>query len=204
MMNDQEQEWVDDERPSAAKVGDIVNSNGREGDTKGQRRPAAGRRTDITRGALSRPVHPDDEPGPTHSGIKRTVGIIRAAVPLAQKMLPLLDGNVALAVANLLTPRLQGPDLHPMEASVAHLSQEVASLGQAASKNEARLKRIEDEVESVKNSLEQGLTGQKQLQEDLKRARTSMTVLALLGILLLAASVAANIFLLVRAQRALP
>jgi hypothetical protein len=214
-MNDRERQLAEEATPETHKVGVVVTnteSDGRAEGTGGERRPSAGSRvarTDITRGASGRAAHAahiEDGSRPHLSGFERTFSIIRAAVPLVQKVLPLLDGNVALAVANLLVPRLQAPpvDLHPVQASVAQLGEELASLRQGAAKHEATLKRIEDEVEAVKDSLERDLAGQKQLKEDLERVRTRMTAFAVVGLLLLAVSIAATVVLLIRVQKVLP
>jgi len=43
------------------------------------------------------------------SGIQRAVNIFRSFMPFVQRLLPLLDGNIATAIANLAAPRHQAP-----------------------------------------------------------------------------------------------
>ena len=168
--------------------------------------PAAAKRPALTQGGPSRAGRAGDGSRSHASGLERTVGIIRAAVPLVQKVLPLLDGNVALAVANLLAPRLQAPrvNLEPVEASIARLREELAVLGQGTTKHEATLRRVENDIETVKDSLERSGEAQRELKADLDRVRTRITLLSVVGFLLLALSIAANVVLLVRAGHILP
>ena len=200
MSNDGDVQVEREGAPQGVRTGEVIpGSAERPGAKPGARH---GTRTELT---TPRAEHGDGAK-PHASGLERTVGIIRAAVPLVQKVLPLLDGNVVLAVANLLAPRLQPPavNLRPVESSIAQLREELAALGDGATKQEASLRRVENEVETVKDSLERSLAAQSELKADLERVRTRMTVLSVLGFLLLAASIAANVVLLVRAGHVLP
>ena len=202
MMSDQDMQVEPEREPRGVRTGEVVPGTG---ETR-KANPQRDARSEPGRGGSPRTGGPGDGARPHASGLERTVRMIRAAVPLVQKVLPLLDGNVALAVANLLAPRLQPPpvSLAPVEASLARLREDLAALGQGAAKHEAMLRRVEGEVEVVKDSLERSGEAHKELRADLDRVRTRMTVLSLVGFLLLAASIAANVFVLVKAGHLLP
>jgi ferric-dicitrate binding protein FerR (iron transport regulator) len=127
-------------------------------------------------------------------------------IPLLQKVLPLLDGNVALALTNLVAPRLQAPtvDLQPMESTLAKVRAELMELRAAVATHDSALERIEQQVELVKDSLERSAATQEEIVEDFEHLRKRMTVLAVIGFLLLMLSVAANVLIIMRFGRILP
>src|SRR6478672_6077152 len=57
-------------------------------------------------------------------GFGRALGAVRAALPVVQKLLPLLDGNIAFAAANFLAPQGQHVDLVPLESALNKLQTE--------------------------------------------------------------------------------
>jgi len=128
------------------------------------------------------------------------MGAIRTLIPIVQKVLPLLDGNVALAVANLLVPRLQAPtvDMRPVEDAVAAMRAELTGVHEGITAHETALSRMGEQLESLKDSLERSAANQKELADDLHRVQKRITVLAVAGLILLVASIAANAVLLVR------
>jgi len=188
-MSDAAQEGMEARLPSEAKVGTLM----RDEEWTGERARSAG--TEIARGGSGR-----REGGRHPSGFERTVSAIRTVVPFVQKVLPLLDGNVAMAVANLLAPRLQGPpvDLHPVEQSVAKIRAELGELREGVTTHEAALKRIEEHVDTVKDSLERSVTKQQELGDGLERVQRRLTTLTVVGLFLLVASIGMNVVLLVR------
>ena len=77
-------------------------------------------------------------------------------MPLVQTLLPLLDGNVPMALANLLAPRPQAQraDLQALESSVAKMRAELGQgLHDGSAAHESALKRIEEQVETVRDAL---------------------------------------------------
>src|SRR5580704_12996857 len=50
--------------------------------------------------AITSRVSSGEEP----TGFQRAVNLVRSALPLVQRILPLLDGNIGTAVSNFLTP----------------------------------------------------------------------------------------------------
>jgi tetrahydromethanopterin S-methyltransferase subunit G len=121
-------------------------------------------------------------------------------VPLLQKLLPLLDGNVASVVANLLVPRMLAPtvDMHPIEARLASLREELAAIHGKHAEQGASLKRIEDQLESVKDALESAALEQKETMQQVGRVQKRVLVFSLVGLSLLVISVALDVVLFVR------
>ncbi len=74
--------------------------------------------------ALSGPQRTESEQS---SGMQWALGALKQAVPFMQRLLPLIDGNIATAVANLLTshphpaPPPQRVDLQPLEKGLSEL-----------------------------------------------------------------------------------
>jgi len=132
-----------------------------------------------------------ESPGSLH----RTAAALRTVVPLAQKLLPLLDGNVASAVANLLAPRLMGPpavDLAPLETSLVKVRGELALLQDKNAQQSVALKRIDDQLETMKDTLERTALEQREVAEAVGKIRRSVLVLWLIGAGLVVVSIGLN------------
>jgi len=150
--------------------------------------------SEATRTAIGRPVSRSGKEEP-RAGMQRTATAIRTIVPLVQRLLPLLDGNVASAVANLLVPRsLGGPatDLGPLERALMRMRGDLAVMQDKSVQQETALKRIDDRLETVKDALERASQEQKEAAEELGRTRKSVRVFALIGVVLLVISIGLN------------
>ena len=157
--------------------------------------------------SLSGPASAESE---ASSGMQWFAGVMKQAVPFAQKLLPLLDGQIATAVANLLTMRPHVPppaprvDLQPIENGLVELHvQQTGMKDQLAEQNTA-LKRVEDHLEMVREATDRNTLEQQELIEDLKAITSRMNLFALLFLGLLVISVLLNIFLFLHIQRVLP
>jgi len=156
--------------------------------------------------ALSVTSHSDAE----QSGMQWAVGLMKQAVPFVQKLLPLLDGQIASAVANLLTARPHTPpppprvDLQPIENSLADLQVQQGNIREQLSDQNALLKRVEDHLGMVREATDRNTLEQQELIEDLKTMGNRVNLLALLLLGLLVISVLLNIFLFLHIQRVLP
>jgi hypothetical protein len=136
----------------------------------------------------------------------------RAALPMVQKLLPLIDGNIASAVVNLLThhPRPQAPtpppqvDLAPVESGLAALQVQHRDLRDQVVEQNASLKRVEDQLEMVREATDRNTLEQQELLEDLKTFSNKVKVVAVLAIGLLAISLLINLILFFHIQRVLP
>ncbi len=156
---------------------------------------------------LSVSAHSDPD---ASSGMQWAMGIMKQAVPFVQKLLPLLDGQVAAAVANLITARPHTPppaprvDLQPIEHSIANLQNQQLGLKDQLADQNTSLKRVEDQLEMVREATDRNTLEQQELIEDLKAMGNRVNLLALLFLGLLVISVLLNLFLFLHIQRVLP
>jgi hypothetical protein len=136
------------------------------------------------------------------SGFQRAVGIIRTVAPVFQKVLPLLDGNVASVVSNILAPRIetQRVDLEPIENALTKMRKEHVDLRMNLADHTATLKRVAEQVETVKDAAERNAIEQKELGTDLQRLRAKVNAFAWVGLGLLAVSILVNVLLFWRIQ----
>jgi hypothetical protein len=145
------------------------------------------------------PLRPLAKPGRSAKGggLQRAVGLVRAVAPVVQKVLPLLEGNVALTLANFLAPRpaSQHVNLEPIENAVMKMRKDQVDLRLSVADQSAALRRIADQVEIVKDSTERNALEAKELRQDVRslRAKVNTFAWAALGLLLL--SIVLNIVL---------
>ena len=144
------------------------------------------------------------------SGMQWMMGVMKQAVPFVQKLLPLLEGQIAGAVTNLLAARPHTPpppprvDLQPIENSLADLQIQQANIKDQLSDQNTVLKRVEDHLEMVREATDRNTLEQQELIEDLKVISSRVNRLALLFVVLLVISVLLNISLFLHIQRVLP
>lgn len=153
-------------------------------------------------GLIGRPPQRTEKRDPP-AALQRTATAIRTMVPLLQKLLPLLDGNVASAVANLLLSRPAGApavDLEPLETALMRMRGDLAVMQDKSTQQETTLKRIDDQLGTVKEALERAALEQKEAAEELSQTRRSIRIFAVLGAVLLVISIGLNaaLFLYVR------
>lgn len=135
------------------------------------------------------------------SGIQRAVGVLRAALPFVQRILPLLDGNIGTAVANILIP-LHRPtpppapvNLAPIQDSLADLQTQHRELRDQVAEQNSSLKRVADRLEMVREATDRNTLEQRELLQGLKAVGNKVNVFALIVLGLLAVSVFVNIVL---------
>jgi hypothetical protein len=153
-----------------------------------------------------------DPLGQQPSGVDRAMGLLRMALPLVQKLLPLLDGNVVSAVTNVLTPH-QHPqpapvhppvNLEPIETSLAELQSRHQDLHDRVVEQNSSLKRVEDQLDMVREATDRNTLEQQELLEDLKTVGNKINVFAVVALALLAGSILLNVILYLHIQRVLP
>jgi hypothetical protein len=134
----------------------------------------------------------------------------RTVMPLVQRLLPLLEGNVLTAISNVLTPRPQAPppppkvDLAPFQDSLAELQTQHRGLRDQVMEQNASLKRVEDQLEMVREATDRNTLEQQELLEDLKIFSGKVKVIAAIGIGVLVIGVVLNLILFLHIQRVLP
>jgi hypothetical protein len=155
--------------------------------------------------ALPAPAGADES-----TGLTRAVNAVRAALPLVQRLLPLLDGNIATALVNLFTPHPHPAppppkvDLVPLETSLTELQTQHRSLRDQVTEQSASLKRVEDQLEMVREATDRNTLEQQELLEDLKTFSNKAKVVAVLTVSLLAISLLVNVVLLVHMKSVFP
>ena len=158
--------------------------------------------------ALSSPSA--DAPAEHPSTLQRAVNAIRVALPFVQRILPLLDGNIATTVSNILTPHPPAPpppppvNLAPIEDSLAELQTLHRDLRDQVADQNSSLKRVEDQLEMVREATDRNTLEQQELLEDLKTVGNKVNVVAAIAIGLLAISILINLLLYMHIQRVLP
>ena len=156
--------------------------------------------------------------GASKGGFQRLAQVVRTALPYVQKLLPLLDGNLATAVGALLAPQgahaQHAPpvtvDLEPVERQMGELrtsQQELSTvqreLRDRVAEQGATLKGVEDQLERVREATDRNTLEQQELVEDLRSVGSRMSRFAVLGLVLLAISVGFNLYLLILLQHLL-
>ena len=156
-----------------------------------------------------------NQPDRTHasgqpSGLTRAVNLIRMAIPFVQKILPLLDGNIVTTISNILTPPPPPPppapsvDLSPFEKGLADMQAQHRELREQFVEQNSSLKRVEDQLELVREATDRNTLEQQELLEDLKTVGNKVNLVAVVAIGLLAISVVINLLLYMHIQRVLP
>jgi len=138
------------------------------------------------------------------SGIQRAVSAIRAALPFVQRILPLLDNNLAAAVSSMLTPSHhhapappQPPpvNLAPIQNSLAEVQTRQRELQEQIGEQNTSLKRVEDQLEMVREATDRNTLEQQELLEDLKVVGNKVNLFAFIALGLLVVSLIVNIVL---------
>lgn len=158
--------------------------------------------------ALGSTTAGEDEP----SSVQRAVAALRSALPFVQRLLPLLDGNIASAVSNLLTPHPhpQAPppsakvDLVPLEDGLAELQTQHKNLRDQVMEQNNSLKRVEDQLEMVREATDRNTLEQQELLEDLKAFGNKIKVVAIIAMVLVAVGFFMTLALFLHIQRVLP
>jgi hypothetical protein len=148
--------------------------------------------------------------GEEPSGVQRAMNALRTVMPVVQRLLPLLEGNVLTAISNVLAPRPQAPppapkvDLAPLESSLTELQTQHRGLREQVIEQNASLKRVEDHLEMVRQATDRNTLEQQELLEDLKIFSRKVRVIAVIGIGVLVVGFVLNVLLFLHIQRVLP
>ncbi len=160
--------------------------------------------------ALANSSYSEDPPPELPAGLQRAVNAIRAALPFVQRILPILDGNFGTAVSNMLAPHPHTPpppppvNLVPIEDGLTELRTQHRELFDQVLEQNSSLKRVEDQLELVREATDRNTLEQQELMEDLKGFGRKVNRFAFLAAFLLAASVAVNVLLYLHIKGILP
>jgi hypothetical protein len=149
--------------------------------------------------------------GEEPSGLQRAVSAFRSALPFVQRLLPLLDGNIASTVSNLLAPRPhpQAPpsaklDLEPIEDGLADLRTQHERLRNQVMEQNNSLKRVEDQLEMVREATDRNTLEQQELLEALKSFGKKVKIVAIIALVLIAVGISMTVALFLHIQRVFP
>jgi len=133
-----------------------------------------------------------------------------------QKLLPLLDGNFATAIGALVAPQMghhHPPppppvqqvhvDLEPVERGLAEVRTSHRELRGQVAEQGTTLKRVEDQLERVREATDRNTLEQQELVEDLRAVGGRISTFAIIGLVLLLVSLGLNIYFLVQLQHIL-
>ena len=172
-----------------------------------------GKNLALGRGRVAAQSAPLDLPSAADlpSGVQRIVNAVRASLPFIQRILPLLDGNVGTAVSNLMAPPPHRPapppppvNLAPLEESISSLQAQHHDLRSQIADQNTSLKRVEDQLEMVREATDRNTLEQQELLEDLKGVGNKVNIFAMVALLLLVVSVMVNVILYLHIKRVLP
>jgi len=159
--------------------------------------------------ALANSPAPGSAPDPS-SNLQRAVSALRLALPFVQRLLPLLDGNIATTVSNILNPHPHPPPTHPpvylvpLEDGLSELQTQHRDLRDQVIEQNSSLRRVEDQLEMVREATDRNTLEQQELIEDLKGVGNKVNMVAIVALGLLAVSIVLNVILLMHIQRVLP
>ena len=159
--------------------------------------------------ALPNPPLAADLPSST---FQRAVNALRVALPFVQRILPILDSPMGAMATSILTPRpAQHPspppppvNLAPLEDGLAELQTQQKELREQVAEQNSSLKKVEDQLEMVREATDRNTLEQQELMEDLKSVGNKVNVLALVAFGLLAISIFLNVILYLHIRRVLP
>lgn len=174
------------------------------------------------------PASPQPDVDPLTGNLQKAISAFKVAVPLVQKLLPLLDGSVATMVSSVLAKKTPSPaptpapmrrpaqtavvlhepapvvDLAPLEGSVNQLQMEQHELRGQIQEQNVSLKRMEDRLEMVREATDRNTLEQQELLDDLKSVGRRVNVVTLVLMAMLLVSVLLNLMLYLHVQRVLP
>ncbi len=131
--------------------------------------------------------------------------MFKTALVIAQKMMPLLDGNVVTTVSNLLAPRVvaaaSAKELATIESGLKTLNDSHRGLSDRVAEQNSAVKSLADRLDLVKEATDRNTLEQQEMMADARALRKKMVFFAWAGMALLVASVAMNLILLLRMMR---
>jgi len=144
------------------------------------------------------------------TAMQRTMAAIRNALPLVQKLLPLLDGNILGAILGMVGPHLHAQpapkplDFTPMENGLAEIKKQHQELKGQFQMQDAAMKRLAEQLDQVREATERNTREQEDLVEELRMSGKRVNIVAFMAFALLAASIAMNVVLYLQIHRLLP
>ena len=144
--------------------------------------------------------------------MQRTLQAFRSSLPMLQKLLPLLDGNVLGTLIALLSsqpqpqpqPAARPVNLAPVESGISELRALEQELRGQVQAQDSTIKKFAQELAMVREAAERNSRDQEDMIEDLRANSRKTNVVAFLAFVLLAASIAMNVVLYLEIHRLVP
>ena len=145
-----------------------------------------------------------------------------AAIPFIQRLLPLLDGNIGNAIASVLNQKPQQVhqpqptqplppqrtasqvSLVPLQEGINDLQIHQQELREQVVEQSATLRKVEGQLEMVREATDRNTLEQQELMEDLKYVGKKVNIVTLVVVALLLVSLILNLVLYLHIQRVLP
>ena len=140
-------------------------------------------------------------------GGHKALSMLKQALPVVKNLLPLLEGNLLAAVSNMLATRPQTPakvDLAPIENQLTEMQLLQHDVRGKVAEHHMTLKRVEDQLEMVKEATDRNTMEQQELMEDLRAMGSKVNLFAAMLIGLLVLSVLLNFLLFMHIKQVLP
>jgi hypothetical protein len=168
------------------------------------------------------------------SGIQRAINAVRNTLPLVQRLLPLLEGNIATAataitalvapqptIQHIHPPAPPAPtpspapvpvpiDLGPIERSLGEVDRGLVEVRNShrelktqVAEHVTAFKRVEDQLDHVREATDRNTLEQQELVEDLRAVGSRVSTFAIIGLVLLVLSLLLNGYLIFQMQRIL-
>jgi hypothetical protein len=139
----------------------------------------------------------------------RALGALRHVLPLVQRVLPLLDGNIGTAVSNILSPHSNAPtpppvNLAPIQDGLADLRVQHRVLRDQVAEQNSSLKRVGDQLQQVREATDRNTLEQQELLQDLKSVGNKVNIFAFIALALLGISVVLNVVLYLQIRHMIP
>jgi hypothetical protein len=152
-----------------------------------------------------------EDPNAPKSGLQRAINAVRSAIPIVQKLLPLLEGNVATVVGALMAPQpVHHPppppvkiDLEPVERGLTEVRTGHKELKGQLQEQAVVLKRVEDQLERVREATDRNTLEQQELVEDLRSVGNRISNIAVIGLVLIVVLLGLNLWFLIQLQHIL-
>jgi hypothetical protein len=151
-----------------------------------------------------------DGAGEGSSPLQKALQGLRAAIPFVQKILPLLDGNIGSALANVLNQQQPAHrpappvNLAPIQEGVQDLQIQHRELREQVLEQNASLRKVEDQLEMVREATDRNTLEQQELMDDLKTVGKKVNIVTLVVLALLTISLLLNLVLYLHIERVLP
>ncbi len=196
---------------TAGSIADTPAPTGRSLNSSASPAGAAGRGREIAQRSAPPPGRglsgQNEAQGDNPSAGHRALDLLKQGLPLVQKLLPLLDGNILAVVGNLLAPRPHASakvDLTPIENQLTEMQLFHHDLRGKIVEHNTSLKHVEDQLEMVKEATDRNTLEQQELMEDLRTIGSRVNLFAALLFGLLIVSVLLNLILFMHIRQLLP